>query len=1072
MQIKLLLQKRTVTKQYIVKAIFALLFCIPFVSFAQLIGVNMSNPIVMGTYSGGTVTYADTKNNNTANGYLNDYGQLSDDIYYKFTIQGSAQVQISHCSSAFDTYVHLLNSDGSLNASNDDNGPLCAGTTASLSVTLPAGSYYIVSEGYGSNSGNITTSVTLTVQAPPVIIYNTRNFIRNWDVVKPITDANTLSTSVTLQEARMSTTYFDGLGRDEQAVIKQGSLSLSGNFDVVRPVVYDQYGRETLKYLPYVATTSDGIYKDNPVTAQASFYNGTTSPISGQGEIYFYSKTDFESSPLNRVTKTLAPGNSWVGSNRGIEQKYWTNTAVDDVKIWNVSNSTTLGNFGSYSISPGPYSAGELLKNATIDEHGKQVIEFKDKEGKIILKKVQFTSASDDGIAGKDYTGWLCTYYIYDDLNRLRAVLQPKAVEELAKPAVNWQLTTDVLNELTFRYEYDERGRMINKKVPGAGEVWMIYDARDRLVMTQDANLRAEGKWVYTEYDALNRPFAGGFTFESHDLAYHLNLAKTTSPYPNLGYWGYGLLWHTLYDDYSWTNNYPPPVSTNRNTDYDSYFNLPSNTYPQPLTQSFSTKGLVTATRTLNMSTGIMMWTLLYYDEKGRIIQNQSTNATGGIDVLTTQYNFIGQALQTVLRHQKNGTNPQTTLLLTTMTYDDLGRVTQINKKVSNSLVNSGNLPAGWTNIVNNEYDALGQLKKKTVGNKPGLPPGTPLANLNYDYNIRGWLLSVNKNYITASSNNDEYFGMELGYDKNGAMGTFSPQFNGNISGTIWKSEGDQQKRKYDFSYDPVNRLTAAPFTQYVSGSGTTATFNVTAGLNFSVENLSYDANGNIKSMRQLGYKGTSNMAIDDFTYNYKNSEASNKLLAVTESTGIATTDHKLGDFTDKNRTLDDYDYDPNGNLIYDKNKNITSITYTHLNLPEVITITGKGTINYRYDGLGNKLKKWVTDTSIPGKTITTTTTYMGSMVYESRTTVPANTPNDDYIDRLLFITHEEGRIRFEPATAATCAPQPERLIYDYFIKDHLGNTRMLLTEQKDPICYPAATVEDARINNEKHTSK
>lgn len=213
-------------------------------------------------------------------------------------------------------------------------------------------------------------------------------------------------------------------------------------------------------------------------------------------------------------------------------------------------------------------------------------------------------------------------------------------------------------------------------------------------------------------------------------------------------------------------------------------------------------------------------------------------------------------------------------------------------------------------------------------------------------------------------------------------------------------------------------------------------------------------------------------MAIDDFTYNYKNSEASNKLLAVTESTGIATTDHKLGDFTDKNRTLDDYDYDPNGNLIYDKNKNITSITYTHLNLPEVITITGKGTINYRYDGLGNKLKKWVTDTSIPGKTITTTTTYMGSMVYESRTTVPANTPNDDYIDRLLFITHEEGRIRFEPATAATCAPQPERLIYDYFIKDHLGNTRMLLTEQKDPICYPAATVEDARINNEKHTSK
>jgi hypothetical protein len=31
-----------------------------------------------------------------------------------------------------------------------------------------------------------------------------------------------------------------------------------------------------------------------------------------------------------------------------------------------------------------------------------------------------------------------------------------------------------------------------NEKVPGAGEVYMVYDARDRLVLTQDANMRVK----------------------------------------------------------------------------------------------------------------------------------------------------------------------------------------------------------------------------------------------------------------------------------------------------------------------------------------------------------------------------------------------------------------------------------------------------------------------------------------------------------------------------------------------------------------------------------------------------
>jgi hypothetical protein len=127
------------------------------------------------------------------------------------------------------------------------------------------------------------------------------------------------------------------------------------------------------------------------------------------------------------------------------------------------------------------------------------MVEFKDQDGQVILKKVQLTAGKDDG-GGSGHPDWLCTYYIYDDLNNLRCVVQPRGVELLI--GNNWNinaLTGKILDEQCFRYEYDARKRMVKKKVPGAGEVWMVYDRWDRLVLTQDANLRPQNKWIYTK---------------------------------------------------------------------------------------------------------------------------------------------------------------------------------------------------------------------------------------------------------------------------------------------------------------------------------------------------------------------------------------------------------------------------------------------------------------------------------------------------------------------------------------------------------------------------------------------
>lgn len=73
-----------------------------------------------------------------------------------------------------------------------------------------------------------------------------------------------------------------------------------------------------------------------------------------------------------------------------------------------------------------------------------------------------------------------------------------------------YPLNANLAEEYLFVYKYDERQRMIEKKVPGAEPVYLVYDNRDRLVLTQDGEQRKSGTWLFTKYDVLNRPVLTG----------------------------------------------------------------------------------------------------------------------------------------------------------------------------------------------------------------------------------------------------------------------------------------------------------------------------------------------------------------------------------------------------------------------------------------------------------------------------------------------------------------------------------------------------------------------------------
>ena len=153
------------------------------------------------------------------------------------------------------------------------------------------------------------------------------------------------------------------------------------------------------------------------------------------------------------------------------------------------------------------------------------------------------------------------------------------------------------------------------------------------------------------------------------------------------------------------------------------------------------------------------------------------------------------------------------------------------------------------------------------------------------------------------------------------------------------------------------------------------------------------------------------------------------------------------GDFYDRPGNLEnfDYTYDANGNVLTDYNKAIyVPISYNMLNLPEEIRFKGdNGIITYTYDATGIKLRKTVETKNVEGTyDIISTTDYSGSFVYV-----------DGALD---FIHQAEGRI----------VNRNDKLEYEFFIKDHLGNTRVTCNDKGEVLQENAYYPFGMAINN------
>ena len=622
---------------------------------------------------------------------------------------------------------------------------------------------------------------------------------------------------------------------------------------------------------------------------------------------------------------------------------------------------------GGATLSPlsqeGVFSSSSLYKNITEDEDGNTSIEFKNGQEQIVLVRKFNGSETAD------------TYYIYNEYNQLAFVISPLAAEKA-------NLTQDDLDRLCYQYRYDGKGRLVEKKLPAKGWEYMVYDKLDRLTMSQDAGQRAKKEWLFTRYDRFGRvAYTGIATGESRAVEQanlNLTLSNHVERTSNAGFTQNNMKVYynpAIGGEISYPKNIKKLLSVNY---YDEYPPdapaAPENILGQPLMASApaggkSTKSLPLAVYLKNIENDDWSRTFTYYDQKARVIGTLHHNYLVGYTQIQMELDFAGVVQKTHTYHKRDTKSPEVKIE-ERFVYDHQNRLVKHFHKI-----NGRNEEL----LLENIYDELGRISKKKVGGSEG----SPLQEVDYAYNIRGWLTSVNQ----PQNLGKDLFGFELKYQNPVSNGKDTPKYNGNISQMDWKTRSNNEElRRYTYQYDDLNRLTKSFYSKPLAVQPNTGSYD---------EYLSYDVNGNIKTLSRFGDMDKPQaVKIDELSYTY----IGNQLVKVSDNSQNPS-GYPIGGGV--------IPYDENGNMMNHKDKGISYIGYNHLNLPSAVFWNGKQTF-YLYRADGVKVKK-----DFPGKVT-------------------------DYLDGFQY---ENGALQFVPTAEGYYDFIKQRYVYNY--TDHLGNVRL-----------------------------
>jgi len=550
-----------------------------------------------------------------------------------------------------------------------------------------------------------------------------------------------------------SKTYYDGLGRPIQDLYIQASPDQK---DIVQHYDYDNAGRPKFNYLPFKANQTSGNLTPNADQQTIDYY--TSAPSNVASTPYPFAETEYENSPINRIKKQGAIGESWQFKPNDQSNEHVANFTY---KLSSCSdNVLVFDDIPTYGKNFPKYDDNKLYKLVTSNENGNVVINFKDRLGRLIMTREVMISISQDGVGREVFAD---TYYIYNSFGLVKAVLQPEGSKLFSisdgcdgNGVATFGINGVSINEFLFKFEYDERRRLVKKNVTSnhGNNEFYVYDRLNRLRLKTNSQLASEGKWEFYKYDKFNRQIISGlYQFNTNSTSetetsqfaavltafidlYPLN-EEIQSIYTNQSFPTTSTDTHIInyFDDYT----FHPSIDISQ----PEYAFIPNSPHSTSATYNTKVKGLLTASmvKILNPLPGINVdWliTVNYYDDYYRLTQSCSNNHLGGHERFFANLSFTGNVLSS--RHEHN-IPTESHVVEKEYEYDHQERLVNTKIQVDND---------PQVKMAEYKYNDLGQLYQKNLHETYGTN-SCYLQSIDYKYNERGWLTDINDVELTRS---------------------------------------------------------------------------------------------------------------------------------------------------------------------------------------------------------------------------------------------------------------------------------------------------------------------------------
>lgn len=828
------------------------------------------------------------------------------------------------------------------------------------------------------------------------------------------TASSQINDAAPIHKVAVSTTYLNGMGAQSQVRVRRTNADY-----IVQPAPDHRY-TELYQFQPYIS--QENLHDHNAIYNSTRYHSSALYPSEGGAEVsnsgLSASKLINSSSSAERSSTSYAAGRSRMGQDKGTKTQLVFNdgnmTGVGgpgaDIRIWTISNGLPVSN--SY------YAANQLKGTLTTNNSGLEKWVFEDRGGKpiyeTVLQESKTVIVNQNVSTVKTYA---TTYYVYDEMDRLRFVLPPKAVQAAAAGTVSQA----VLDELCFAYKYDAKGRQYAIHKPGEqGYTELVYNVEGQVIMRRSPLENTMGRWEMIFYDRQGRVMATGLYRGANTREDWQNRANAQVDLGTTNvshyHWGAGRYSYPVQGTVNYIDfmsyNYYDSYESNHPLATENFSSMPIQAYlssvadAEPYVQGSSTYGLLTSSAVRVIKpTGLIPynadWTYskIFYDKENRPIYTVSQNATGGKDTSAIQYNYKGQVLISLRHHRNLGGAGKWVREYYRNTYNaDNSQLVQSEHKTDNT---------SWKLLNSHIYDELGRVKLTTYG--------TNAETQNFSYNIRGELQGINETYARTGNKEGQAitFGELLRYD----YGFTQPRYDGLVAGMVWRGSGggNANAHAYGYSYDLSGRMLKGEYNQGSTSPSNTPATGWSQGQKDYTETVSYDIGGNIQSLKRkgVGVNGSMVGVVDLDRLNYTYTANSNKLQKVVDT---VTTNYNRGDYL--NGTVQGYTYDAGGNIVSDLSKGISSIVNTYFNKPQIITFSNGNKIYYTYDAGGAKLQE--------------------------QTIVGSDTTRADYLGNAQYKNHVLQSLSTGVGRTNMTKGSPSE---EYFIKDHLGNVRSVVSE-------------------------